>query len=89
MPEETPISKHNQIIQAKIQTRQEEADSIGHWGPGLLVVLGFIICFIFLSILWTIIGIFFIILGIWWSSKREKQKKRLLNEIRELEVELD
>ena len=49
-------------------------------------MLGILIC---LSIVGIILGLIFIGFGIWWSSSRENEKKRLQNEIRELELELN
>ena len=79
-------TKRAEVLKAKIATKQQQIESIGHWGPGILVVVGFLLC---LTIYGIIIGVILIGIGIWWSNSRVNEVNRLRSEIKELEVELE
>lgn len=70
------------VIDAKINTRKEQINSIGHLGPLLLGILG-----IFGLALYIVPGIILLGLAYWWSMSRENERVRLENEIKELEAE--
>jgi hypothetical protein len=77
-------SKQNRIIQRKIATKKEQIAGISEVGPILLCLLGIPALFLYIIPGLVIIGI-----SIWWSSSRENEKKKLRNEIKELEAELE
>jgi len=90
-------SKHNEVIKTKIASRNDEI-----WGinfsitPAILIVIGIIISF-FGFVVWgvnnrlivIIVGILILISGFWLNHSRGSQKKKLQNEIKELEAELE
>jgi uncharacterized membrane protein YvbJ len=76
-------SKHNEIIAAKIKTRENQKK--GYWvGPMILFLIGAFLLFI----LWPI-GLILIACALIWDSSRSKEATRLKNEIKELELELE
>ena len=78
----TAIPKHNEIIKAKIRTREDQRK--WYWvGPLVLFLIGGL----FLFYLWPI-ALIIIVIAIWWDSARHKEANRLENEIKELELEL-
>ncbi|MEN6395956.1 MAG: hypothetical protein ABFC78_05680 [Methanoregula sp.] len=92
MSEDTipPESKEVRVLKAKIKTRKDQAADISFTGPAILIVLGVLICLFLLLNLWAfIIGLILIGIGIVWWNSRSSEEKRLKNEIRELEVELE
>jgi|SRR5208283_4497363 len=76
-------SPKNKVIQAKIQTKREQVEGISQIGPILLCLLG-LPCLL----LYIIPGAIMIGVAIWWSSSRENEKKKLENEIKELQAEM-
>ena len=79
------ISKNSKIIAAKIAAKKEEINNISQAGPVLTVIVGIFFC---IFIIGAITGIPLIIFAIWWSSNREKEKKKLQGELTVLEIEL-
>ena len=78
-------TKHNEIIKAKISTKQQEKGSLSQTGPAVVAIVGVICCLLIIGI---IIGIPLIAIAIWWSYDRAAKATKLENEIRELELEL-
>ncbi|MCX6690579.1 MAG: hypothetical protein NTW33_00660, partial [Methanoregula sp.] len=70
--------------QAKIATKREQIGSISQIGPIILCVAG-----LFGLLLYIIPGVILLGIAIWWRSAREKEKKKLQSEIKELEAELE
>jgi len=82
-------TKGNRVIRAKIKTKRDQVDDISQTGPGLLIVLGIIIGIIFFGVGGIFIALVIIGIGYWWSTTRTNEEKKLRNEIRELEAELE
>ena len=80
-----PDTKENKVIRAKIKTRRDQADAISQTGPILLFLFGAVVC---ITIIGILLGIILVGISIIWSNSRENEKKRLENEIKELEAEL-
>jgi len=78
-------SKHNALIQAKIHTKEDEIKGVTQTGPLILIILGTVLC---ITIIGILIGLPMILISAWWMSKRDNQKKKLQNEIKELQIEL-
>ncbi|ABS55029.1 hypothetical protein Mboo_0511 [Methanoregula boonei 6A8] len=76
-------SPKDKVIQAKIQTKRDQIAGISQTGPILLCLLG-LPCLL----LYIIPGAIMIGVAIWWSSSRENEKKKLENEIKELQAEI-
>lgn len=85
----TNNSKHNDVIKAKIATKEDQIDRISYWGPGIVIFIGIVIGLLLFGVTGIIIGLILIGVGIWWASNRENEKRKLENEIKELEVELE
>jgi hypothetical protein len=90
-------SKEHRVINAKIKTRVDQINNITLVGPILIAVLG-IFVFLFgvvpmgkIGILWdfAFFGVVLIGVAVWWGNTRQNEIKRLQNEIRELEAELE
>ena len=84
-PEVTP-SKHNEIIKARIATKQDSVDAISQTGPTLVMIFGVLVC---ITIIGIIPGLIILGFGWWWSNTRSNEKIRLMGEIEELEAELE
>lgn len=85
-----PEPKEVRVLKAKIKTRKDQISDISFTGPGLIVTLGVLICvFSFFLPFGFIIGIILIGIGIVWWNSRASEEKRLKNEIKELEAELE
>jgi hypothetical protein len=84
-----PDTRENKIVLAKIKTRQDQINDISQIGPGVLISIGVLLILgVFLNLLFPIIGLIIGGIGWWWSNSRESERKKLENEIRELEAEL-
>ena len=73
-----PDTKENRVIIQRIATKKEQIDCISETGPTLLIIFGVLGC---ITIIGIIFGIILIGIGIWWSSSRQNEKKKLQNEI--------
>jgi uncharacterized protein (DUF2062 family) len=78
--------KHNEVINAKIATKEQQIADISQLGPAVVIIFGILVC---LTIVGIILGLIIIGAGIWWSQSRENEKTKLKNEIIELETELE
>lgn len=89
--EKEPVqTKHNAIIKAKIDTKQDSVDSISQIGPTLVMIFGVLVCIVgLLTVIGVIVGLIILGAGWWWSDARSKEKIKLLGEIEELEAEMD
>jgi uncharacterized Zn finger protein (UPF0148 family) len=86
-PAETSTeSKANRVIRAKIATKKQQVEDISQTGPFLVVCLGILVC---ITIVGILLGLIIIGLGIWWGVSRDNEEKKLKNEIKELEIELE
>lgn len=81
MTEET---KETRIIRAKITTRKNQISNVGQIFSIFLVVAGFILLFFA-----PFIGVILFITGILISVYCSRKNRRLEDEIKELEAELD
>lgn len=81
-----PDTKENRVISAKISTKEDTLDTITQTGPIIVVVIGILCC---IAIIGIIPGLILIVLGCWWSTTKENEKAKLLNEIKELNAEMD
>lgn len=79
-------TKHNEVIQAKIATKEEQIKGISQTGPILTVIFGILVC---LTLVGIIFGLIIIGFAVWWSSSRENEKKKLQGEIAELKTEME
>jgi hypothetical protein len=84
IPATAPDTKENRVIRAKIATKQQQIKDISQIGPIILCIIG-LPCLL----LYIIPGLIVIGAAVWWSSSRENEKKKLQNEIKELEAELE
>jgi hypothetical protein len=73
------------VIQAKINTKKEQINGISWKGPVIAGVFGVIWCILVIGL---IVGIPLILLSIWSANFQMNKKRRLQNEIKELEAEL-
>lgn len=92
MTEDTipPESKEVRVLKAKIKTRKDQVDDISFTGPGLQITFGILICLFSIFLPFGIIfGLILIGIAIVWWNSRAAEEKRLRNEIRELEAELE
>ncbi|HNX18560.1 MAG TPA: DUF5362 family protein [Methanoregula sp.] len=85
IPDDRVKSRHNEIIDAKIATKEDQIAGISQVGPTITVIFGILVC---ITIVGIIPGLIIVGAGVWWSSSRENEKKKLRNEITELKLEL-
>nr|WP_321349816.1 zinc-ribbon domain-containing protein [uncultured Methanoregula sp.] len=79
-------SKHNEVILAKIATKEQQIKDISQVGPAILIVFGILVC---ITIVGIVLGLILIGIGIWWSTSRDNEGKKLKNEIKELKAEME
>jgi hypothetical protein len=84
--EKGPGSREVRVIHAKIATKRQQIEDISQTGPTLVVILGALVC---LTIVGILLGLIIVGIGVWWSVSRTNEEKKLRNEIKELEAELE
>jgi uncharacterized membrane protein YvbJ len=84
-------SSKDKVIQAKVKTKRDQIEGISQTGPILACLVGLL--FLFLGFLFNflilIFGLILLGIAIWWSSGRENERKKLENEIKELQAEME